>query len=327
MRLTCLKCGHQVELTAGDGSLRGSCVCGLDYTNPHVVNTGTCPNQRAAERSRYRAFRAAGLVKNVGGFALGMSLLGVLFFPLGLIGAAVGIYVLTMLRGPVRRYSGRRTAAIAVVLGVAVFVAEGALALSWLNQRQREYMADMQATAAEDLKALLRAERLYRASSDTFGTFSDFRFKPPFGSYTVYLGLDDVAVAMRDQRKVVDPLPAGFSPGVSENAFTAVAVANLDGDPQMDVWVLTEVGKIVHAVDDIDGAASQANLEVARAENGSEPARGDAADTDEAAAAAREATPGNDGQAAPQPGTQKEPAAVETVAPRGRAARSRRRQK
>jgi hypothetical protein len=46
MRLTCLKCGHQVELATGPQSVRSSCVCGQDYTNPEVINTGTRPNER-----------------------------------------------------------------------------------------------------------------------------------------------------------------------------------------------------------------------------------------------------------------------------------------
>ena len=69
VRLTCLKCGHQFELAVNGGGtgLRVNCVCGQDYSYPEVVNTGIRPNERAAERSRSRAFRAAGLVKNIGG--------------------------------------------------------------------------------------------------------------------------------------------------------------------------------------------------------------------------------------------------------------------
>mgnify|MGYP001129729865 CR=1 FL=1 len=106
MRLTCLKCGHQMELGSDPQTMRLKCVCGQDYSYPNVCNTGTCPNDYAAERSRSKAFRAAGVVKNFGGFALGVSLLGILFFPIGLLGVAIGVYVLAMLRGPTGRYSG-----------------------------------------------------------------------------------------------------------------------------------------------------------------------------------------------------------------------------
>ena len=78
MRLTCLKCGHQTEVATDLRGVRVSCVCGYDHTYPEVINTGTCPSNKAAERSRLRAFRAAGLTKNFGGFALGISILGIL---------------------------------------------------------------------------------------------------------------------------------------------------------------------------------------------------------------------------------------------------------
>ncbi|MEK7703732.1 MAG: hypothetical protein AAB426_02140 [Myxococcota bacterium] len=251
MRLTCLKCGHQIELATGESPLRVSCVCGEDYTNPNVINTGTRPNERAAERSRSKAFRAAGLVKNLGGFAFGIALLGILFFPVALVGAGVGIYVLTMVRGPAGRYSGRRQAALAVLIGASVFVAEGALALSWVAGRRHQRLAAVQASASEDLRGLLRAERLYRAMNDTYGTFHEFRFESRYGLYTLYLGPDDHLPARRDDRSMVDPLPDDVVPGVSEDAFTAVAVANLDSDAALDVWQLDERGEVQHVADDL----------------------------------------------------------------------------
>lgn len=251
MRLTCLKCGHQVELASGDGSAHGACICGQDYVYPRVVDTGIRPNARAAERSRYRAFRAAGLVKNVGGFALGISLLGILCFPMGVLGAIIGVYTLTMLRGPVGRYSGRPAAAWALVIGVVVFVSEGALMLSWWEDRRMADVALKQETASEDLRALLRAERLYRATTERYGLFRDFHFQPRYGVYTLYLSPDDFTPALRDNVQVVDPLPqTAVPPGVKPGAFTAVAVANLDDDPDLDVWALTENGNITHVQND-----------------------------------------------------------------------------
>lgn len=250
MRQTCLKCGHQIEFATGDGTATGSCICGQDYVYPRVIDTGVRPNARAAERSRYRAFRAAGLVKNVGGFALGITLLGIVCFPMALVGAAIGIYVLTMLRGPVGRYSGRSAAAWAVSIGVVVFVSEGAFVVSWLQERTQAEIAAAQETAAEDLRALLRAQRLYRATTESYGPFRAFHFQPRYGQYTLYLGPDDFTPAIRDREQVIDPLPQGFAPGVGPDAFTAVAVANLDDDPDLDVWTLSANGNIVHVQND-----------------------------------------------------------------------------
>ncbi len=256
MRLTCLKCGHQVELATGAADQRISCVCGQDYTYPHVLNTGIRPNERAAERSRSRAFRAAGLVRNIGGFALGISLLSILFFPFGLVGAALGIYVLTMLRGPVGRYSGRRAALAALVLGVAVFAIEGAATASWLQARRERALDILQSSARDDLRGLLRAERLFRATHDRYGSFQEIRFTPPYGLYTLYLASNDVMAASRDGRPVTDPLPPVFQPGFAEGTFTAVAVANVDADEDLDIWVLSEGGTITHVANDMSDDAN-----------------------------------------------------------------------
>jgi hypothetical protein len=253
VRLTCLKCGHQFELAPAGGSagVRLNCVCGQDYTYPQVVNTGISPNERAAERSRARAFRAAGLVKNIGGFALGLSLLGILFFPLGLAGASIAVYVLTMLRGPVGRYSGRQAAMAALGLGVTVFIGEGAFAVSWYNAKRLAELRSIQQSAHEDLRALLRAQRLYHAGADTYGTFKEFRFAPQYGNYTFYLAPDDFVSANRDGHAVIDPLPPEASPGVAEGSFTAIAVGNLDNDEDVDIWKLDETGRIEHVKSDL----------------------------------------------------------------------------
>jgi hypothetical protein len=190
------------------------------------------------------------VVKNVGGFALGISLLGILFFPIGLLGAGIGIYVLTMLRGPLGRYSGRRAAMAAVAIGSVVFLGEGAFAMNWLKARRVQRIKSVQASVSEDLRALLRAQRLFRATHDTYGTFREFRFRPPVGSYTVYLGADDLVAATREEVSVTDPLPDELYPVVTEAAFTAIAVANLDGDMFLDVWSLNDHGTIAHLRDD-----------------------------------------------------------------------------
>lgn len=252
MRLTCLKCGHQIELVSVPAGVRVSCPCGQEHTYPEVHNTGIRPSDRAAERSRLRAFRAAGLVKNFGGFALGLSVLGILCYPLGLIGAAVGLYVLTMLRGPVSRYSGRRAAAAAVALGCVVFVVGTWLTYMWFETRREARALAMQQSATDDLRALFRSERLFRVGSDTYGSFKEFHFSPLYGSYTIYLAPDDFIAGVRDNKTIVDPLPEGLQPAVSEDSFTAVAVGNLDSDAELDVWVLNDTGTIVHHNNDLD---------------------------------------------------------------------------
>jgi hypothetical protein len=177
-------------------------------------------------------------------------LLGILFFPLGLAGAAVGLYCVTMLRGPVGRYSGRQAAMWAVLMGVAVFVAEGAFFVSWWEESRRVEQANTQNTASDDLRALLRAQRIYHATHDAYGPFHALEFQPQFGQYTLYLTPDDFLPAVRDQQQVVDPLPRDILPWVTKDGFLAVAVANLDDDAALDVWTLMSDGNIEHAAND-----------------------------------------------------------------------------
>jgi hypothetical protein len=250
MRQTCLKCGHQVDLAVGETVAPQVCVCGRNFGQACSIDMGVQPSVRAAEALRARAFRAAGLVRNVGGFALAVALMGFVFFPLGLLGAALGVWVLFTLRGPLGRYGGRTHAIWAIALGLGFFIIEGSLCLRWLHGRREADTAAIQETAAEDLRDLLRAERLYRATSEHFGGFAELHFKPRHGLYTLYLDPTDVLPATRDGVSVLDPLPgdlpAGHNPHLAANAFVAVAVANLDPDPDVDVWAVNAAGDIVH---------------------------------------------------------------------------------
>ncbi len=240
-----------MELAASGPRVGTICTCGTEITYPEVYNTGVRPNERAAERLRYRAFRAAGLVKNIGGFALGLALLGIIFFPLALVGAVFGIYVLTMVRGPLGRYSGREQAVIAICVGTFVFVAEGSVLWSFMAQRRAERLSALQASGADDLRTLLRTERLFRAAQDRYGTLKESHFQPRSGAYTIYLSPDEYVAAVRDEQTITDPLPADLWPRVTNDAFTAVAVANLDGDAELDVWTVTEAGEVKHIANDV----------------------------------------------------------------------------
>lgn len=254
MRQTCLKCGHQVELAVGECVAPQVCVCGRNFVSTCMITMGVQPNVRAAEELRARAFRAAGLVRNVGGFALAVALMGVLIFPLGLLGAALGFWVLLSLRGPMGRYSGRTSAIWAAVLGLVLFFGEGAMCVVWLQQRQLADIASVQQTASEDLRDLLRAQRLFRATAERFGSFSELHFKPRHGLYTLYLSPTDLLAAHRNEREIVDvlppDLPPGHNPSVQASAFVAVAVANLDSDEALDVWAVNAAGDIVHVRSD-----------------------------------------------------------------------------
>lgn len=254
MRQTCLKCGHQVDLAVGESVAPQVCVCGRNFGSTCALEMGVQPNVRAAEELRARAFRTAGLVRNVGGFALAIALMGILVFPLGLLGSALGLWVLFSMRGPLGRYSGRTSAVWATVLGLCFFFGEGAMCVTWLQQRQMANIASVQQTASEDLRDLLRAQRLYRATAEHFGQFAELHFVPRHGQYTLYLSPNDRLAAHRNNREIFDALPLdlplGHNPGVQPSAFVAVAVANLDNDEDLDVWAVNAAGDIVHVRSD-----------------------------------------------------------------------------
>lgn len=318
-----------MELAASGPRIGTICTCGTEITYPEVYNTGVRPNERAAERLRYRAFRAAGLVKNIGGFALGLALLGIIFFPLALVGAIIGIYVLTMVRGPLGRYSGRQQAIIAIGIGTAVFVTESSILYSFLAQRRADRLSAMQASGADDLRTLLRTQRLFRAAQDRYGSLKESHYQPRGGAYTVYLSPDEYVPAVRDGESITDPLPTDLWPRVTKDGFTAVAVANLDSDSDLDVWVVTEAGEVKHVANDVPWLPEPKELTKAEIVEGSHTSEGPAAvvpimppvppPADKAKAPAKsdkstQAKP-DDKAAAPKPATDK-PAAQPTDAPK-----------
>jgi hypothetical protein len=156
-----------------------------------------------------------------------------------------------MVRGPLGRYSGRRAAIAATIVGVIVFATEGGILWSYLSHRRADRFSAMQASAADDLRTLLRTERLYKAAQDRFGTIKESRFSPRGGYYTIYLALDDYIPAVRDGDSIVDRLPSDATPKLSDTSFTAFAVANLDGDSDLDVWMVDESGELRHVHNDV----------------------------------------------------------------------------
>ena len=122
MRLTCLKCGHQFQVSVVDAQLEGYgyCLCGTEHVFPDVITPGIFPSDRAAEISRTRAFRAARVVKDIGGWAFKLTLFGIVGVGLAPIGALIGLYVVLGLPKAIRPYSGYRSALMAI--GVGAFV-------------------------------------------------------------------------------------------------------------------------------------------------------------------------------------------------------------
>ena len=252
MRLTCLNCGHQVVITPqkAEEEQYSYCVCGKEHVYPDLVDTGTRPNEWAADRSRARAFRAAGVVKNTGATALWASFVGLLCFPFTLVGVAVGTYVLGFLPPPIRVYSGYRKAIAAVIIGLVGFAGEGLLMQRWLGEKTQETTSLVQETAPDEMAAVLRAQRLFFKENGRYGALNEIPYSPLYGDYSVYLSPTDFIGATVSGKEIVHPLPMNYLPYVSPKRFLGVGLSNLDDDPQLDIWMVSETGRIVHEVDD-----------------------------------------------------------------------------
>ena len=254
MRLTCLECGHQVDISPGEAKRKqlSNCVCGREHVFPDLLDTGTRPNNWAADRARTRAFRAAGVVKNRGATALWASVVGLVCFPLSLVGVGIGIYVLAGLSPQVRFYSGYRKAIAAIFIGILGFVAESMLLHHWFSLKNQEMTSLIQGSAPDEMGAVLRAQRIFHKENGRFGTLDEIPYKPLYGEYCIYLSPNDVLPATKGQESVYCPLPTNYLPYVSSDRFLGVGLANLDDDPQLDIWLVSETGQIVHEVDDTE---------------------------------------------------------------------------
>ena len=253
MRLTCLRCGHQLDVPTRDALAEGYlyCVCGTEHVVPYLMGPETAPNERAAVSSRTRAFRAAGLARNYGGGALAVSLAGILLFPLAVVGILMGIWVLSGLRPSIRPHSGPRRAVMAIVAGVAVSLGWVAGFVSWSESQRYQDVTLIQDMASEELEKLHLAQQGYYAVHGRYGSFDEITFSPIYGRYTIYLGRDDHVGGIADNQPAVYELPIEFIPAVENRFYRAVAVTNLDDDKELDVWVISESGRRVHEVDDL----------------------------------------------------------------------------
>jgi hypothetical protein len=253
MRLTCLKCGQQIELSTWEARNEPYtyCVCATEHVIPHVSGPSTFPSDRAAVATRTRAFRAAGIAKNTGRVALSVSLAGSLLFPLSLLGIGMGTFVHAGLPEPLRIHSGFRQAIAAIVAGVLILVLQIWFLANWFEDRSSLETSLIQEMAQDELVKLRRVQLRFHEENGRYGKFSELDFNPIYGRYTLYLDHDDFIEARDENGTVQHNLPFEFVPTVRKDSFRAVAVNNLDDDSELDIWVIEDNGRLVHEVDDL----------------------------------------------------------------------------
>ena len=91
----------------------------------------------------------------------------------------------------------------------------------------------------------------FHEENGRYGNFSELDFNPIYGRYTIYLDHNDFVKARDDDGPIQHDLPFDFIPRVQAESFRAVAVNNLDEDPDLDIWVIEDNGRLVHEVDDL----------------------------------------------------------------------------
>jgi len=253
MRLTCLKCGQQIELSSWEARHESYtyCVCATEHVIPHVSGPSTFPSDRAAVATRTRAFRAAGIAKNTGRVALSVSLAGSLLFPLSLLGIGMGTFVHAGLPEPLRIHSGFRQAVAAIVAGILILVLQIWFLAGWFEDRSSLETSLVQEMARDELVKLRRVQLRFHEENGRYGSFSELDFNPIYGRYTIYLEHNDFVKGRNNSGPVQHDLPFDFVPMLQPGAFRAVAVNNLDDDPELDIWVIDDGGRLVHEVDDL----------------------------------------------------------------------------
>ena len=252
MRLTCLKCGHQFQVSVVDAQLEGYgyCLCGTEHVFPDVITPGIFPSDRAAEISRTRAFRAARVVKDIGGWSLKLTLFGIVGVGLAPLGALLGLYVVLGLPKAIRPYSGYRSALAAIGVGLFVSLAQFYIAQRVMIRSDAKDVTFARSTVEDELRRLHTLQTQFFETHGRYGGFAELNYAPQYGQQTIYLSLTDVSLA-NDERSREVRLPSKFVPYVDKASFKAFAVMDLDADPQADVWSLDHHGNIAHELDDL----------------------------------------------------------------------------
>jgi len=115
---------------------------------------------------------------------------------------------------------------------------------------ERDTMKAKQIEAKINLEALATAELGYRAMANKYSaSFGEMGFSVSGEDqrYSYFIGQDVLKGA-----RGPDKLPESLEPAmVTQNSFVAYAIANLDADPDLDIWTVNQNRQVVHVRDDL----------------------------------------------------------------------------
>ena len=115
---------------------------------------------------------------------------------------------------------------------------------------ERDTMKAKQVEAQINLQALAIAEIGYRAIANKYSaSFGEFGFSVTGEDqrYSYFVGQDVLKGA-----RGPDKLPESLEPALAtKDTFVAYAIANLDDDPDLDIWRVDQNRQVTHVHDDL----------------------------------------------------------------------------
>ncbi len=147
--------------------------------------------------------------------------------------------------GPIRHY---------VMIGVCTVVV---LLVSHLPTASATSLRGLATDAKVNLKGVYKAQMTHFAEHDTYADFQTIGFTIQADHPRYVYGLTpgpDGLIGKGDPPRFpsdIDWDAIGIRPGVTTNAFTAVAVGNLDADSGLEIWSLNHKNRLVQHANDM----------------------------------------------------------------------------
>lgn len=135
------------------------------------------------------------------------------------------------------RFHNRKGFTLIELMIVVVII--GILAAMAIPRFMKATARAKQSEAKELLKQIYTMEHTYRQANNTYGD-NGFVSAPGVLSTAPNIGVEIQASAIYTYTIVA-----------AVNTFTATATANIDDDPTIDTWTITDAGILVNTIDDV----------------------------------------------------------------------------
>ena len=226
---TCPQCGNQFpEEEAGC-----PCCASRSLEQPAPPTSPPAPTGRPMRTSRLAIFSLV---------------LSILLLPLGLniVGLILGLVALVRIRNRPGKLKGRGLAIGAIIIGLVWNIC---LIIAFPSEFKRFRARAQQVEAKDNLGEIYTMEVSYFGEKNAFAdSFRAMKWAPQgLPRYSYFLPGEAIQASVGGPYQ----LPAGIKPAVSQNAFTVVAVGNVDSDPTLDVWTIND-GKYINISNVID---------------------------------------------------------------------------